>query len=1027
VQNRFRWFSVVAIFSILLSSGLATVQAAPPTQTSVDQTVLQRLADATSGQARVSRHSGTGKVRFIGTSNTKPVARPAGVPASAGSEVVARAYLASYGSLFGLKDQASELVAAKNKALRDGRSSVRFTQRYAGLPVIAGDLVVNLNQNKELLSITGEVLPESALATTAAIAPADAQATARALVAKHYATPAAGLTVSSPTLSVFNPVLLGGPGIQRTSLVWKLEVTGDSAAAIRQYILVDAQTGAVSLSFNQIAHAKERHVCDDNNVVDTDQNENNDCTPAKYVRNEGDPVSAVDDINDAYDYSGATYDFYNTFFGRDSINDSGMVLRSLVRYCPLGDTCPYGNAFWNGQQMTYGDGFATAEDVVAHELSHGVTEYSSNLLYYYQSGALNEALSDIFGELMDLTYAGKNADTAADRWILGEELGGIRNMKNPPSKGDPDRMESPLYTLDPSQADNGGVHTNSGVANKSLYLMTDGDTFNGFTITGLGITKTAQIYYEVETNGLTSGSDYQDFGDLLRQACATLTGQFGITAADCVEVNKVVLATEMDQTPANAPAPDVEMCRPGQSKTVIMTDSFEAPSANWASGTISGAVNTWRNPGLEPYATDGIKNVQATGGNAVENSFFGTTVGFPVIPGMFVHVRHAYDFEAAGSDRYDGGVIEYSTNNGVSWSDAAPFVTANGYNGVIGSDTNPLNGRAAFTGVSNGYTSTRFNLGGLVGQTVKIRFRLGTDNGGAAKGWYIDEPTIYTCGGTGQRSAPYATVLGGITLEQGSGPVTATVATVSDAEQVADSLAIAASGAPAGLDISLDNTNGMVRAAVECACSVPVGTYPITLTVTNNDNLTGAKVFLVEVTPAGQVVEDPSFEVGAPIWEVTSTTWTGLDIPICSTSACSGVPRTGSGWARFGSRVNLVDDSAITQTLNLPAGNATLEFYLNIYAHSGGGTSDYLRVLFDGVEVFRATDADTAYNGGYVRVTLPLANLTAGEHVLSLRSHNTARPSIVRFSVDDLTVIAADNICTAVEEAFKVYLPIIRR
>ncbi|HYF63254.1 MAG TPA: M4 family metallopeptidase, partial [Herpetosiphonaceae bacterium] len=548
MHNRFRWLSLAAIIAIVLSGGLNAVQAAPPTQASADQNVLQRLADASGGQARVSRHSGTGKVRFIGTSNTKPVGRPAGVPSTATGEVAARGYLASYGSLFGIQDQASELVAAKTNSLDDGRTSVRFTQRYAGLPVIAGDVVVNLNRNKELLSMNGEVLPKGTIDTTPAITAAAAQANARAVVADSYKTAAAGLTVSSPTLSVFNPVLVGGPGAKITSLVWKLEVTGASAStAIREYVLVDAKDGVILLRFNQIAHAKERHVCDDENEVDDDFNENNNCTQSDYVRDEGEAATGVEDIDDAYDYSGATYDFFNTFFGRDSIDDNGMVLRSLVRYCPLGDSCPYGNAFWNGQQMTYGEGFATAEDVVAHELSHGVTEYSSNLLYYYQSGALNESFSDVFGELMDLTYAGKNPDTAATRWIMGEELaGGLRDMQDPPNAGDPDRMGSELYKLDPTQADQGGVHSNSGVNNKAAYLMVDGDTFNGFTITGLGITKTAQIYYEVATNGLTSGSDYQDLADQLRQACATLTGQFDITAADCVEVNEVVLATEMD-------------------------------------------------------------------------------------------------------------------------------------------------------------------------------------------------------------------------------------------------------------------------------------------------------------------------------------------------------------------------------------------------------------------------------------------------------------------------------------------------
>ena len=162
--------------------------------------------------------------------------------------------------------------------------------------------------------------------------------------------------------------------------------------------------------------------------------------------------------------------------------------------------------------MLYGDGFASADDVVGHELTHGVTQFESNLLYYYQSGAINESLSDVFGEFVDLTN-GVGNDTAGVRWLLGEDLsiGAIRNMANPPAFGDPDRMTSSLYTG--TTSDNGGVHTNSGVNNKAASLMVDGGTFNGHTVTALGIDKVARFYYKAQVDLLTSGSDYSDLGN----------------------------------------------------------------------------------------------------------------------------------------------------------------------------------------------------------------------------------------------------------------------------------------------------------------------------------------------------------------------------------------------------------------------------------------------------------------------------------------------------------------------------------
>ena len=121
--------------------------------------------------------------------------------------------------------------------------------------------------------------------------------------------------------------------------------------------------------------------------------------------------------------------------------------------------------------MVYGDvhGYPLADDVVAHELTHGVTQYTSNLFYYYQSGAINESLSDVFGEFVDQTN-GRGNDIPSVRWLMGEDvarLGAIRNMQNPPAFGDPDRMTSAFYYR--GADDNGGVHTNSGVNNKAAY------------------------------------------------------------------------------------------------------------------------------------------------------------------------------------------------------------------------------------------------------------------------------------------------------------------------------------------------------------------------------------------------------------------------------------------------------------------------------------------------------------------------------------------------------------------------------
>ena len=112
----------------------------------------------------------------------------------------------------------------------------------------------------------------------------------------------------------------------------------------------------------------------------------------------------------------------------------------------------------------------------------------------------------------------------------------------------------------------------------------------------------------------------------------------------------------------------------------------------------------------------------------------------------FLHFAHAFDFQGPN---LDGGVLEYSTNGGASWTDAAPLIDFNGYRGTIGAGSNPLAGRAAFVESSHGYISTRANLASLAGQSVRFRWRMGLDASTSMWGWWLDDVRIYTCSGLG--------------------------------------------------------------------------------------------------------------------------------------------------------------------------------------------------------------------------------------------------------------------------------------
>ena len=444
----------------------------------------------------------------------------------------------------------------------------------------------------------------------------------------------------------------------------------------------------------------------------------------------------------AHRYANDTYSFYLNYHNRASIDNISLPITSTVHY-----GTNYANAFWNGSQMVYGDayGFPLADDVVAHELTHGVTQFESNLFYYYQSGAINESFSDVWGEFVDLTNGAGN-DSATVKWKMGEDVtghGAYRDMKNPPTYGDPDKMTSPLYVK--TASDNGGVHTNSGINNKAVFLMTDGGTFNGKTVTGLGIPKVAAIYYEVQTNLLTSGSDYADLYYALSQACANLLGgPQGIANEDCQSVRDAADAVQMNSQPATGYNPEATLCPTNMALgTTLFFDDLETNANQWT------PLNPpwYRTTG---YAVSGIYSLYGDDSVTFANYSAVMNTALNNLPAnAFLHFKHAFGFEDFSTSYYDGGVLEYSTDGGMNWFDAKPlFSDGKNYSGTIPIPYgNPLGGRQAFVADSHGYVSSRYNLSSLAGQNIRFLWRVGTDFIGYDLGWLVDDVRIYTCVG----------------------------------------------------------------------------------------------------------------------------------------------------------------------------------------------------------------------------------------------------------------------------------------
>ena len=204
--------------------------------------------------------------------------------------------------------------------------------------------------------------------------------------------------------------------------------------------------------------------------------------PGDIVRSEGDAPTGDENIDRAYDGAGDVYQLYSKQFDRNSLDGMGMPLRATVHHRKN-----YGNAFWNGAQMAYGDGdgqiFKTFTElsVIGHEMSHGIVQFSGGLIYEGQSGALNESFADVFGALTVQHKMGQEAheaDWLIGKGILASGINGValRSMKAPGtaySDGllgqDPQPYHWDLFVN--TTSDSGGVHINSGIPNHAFYIF----------------------------------------------------------------------------------------------------------------------------------------------------------------------------------------------------------------------------------------------------------------------------------------------------------------------------------------------------------------------------------------------------------------------------------------------------------------------------------------------------------------------------------------------------------------------------
>jgi Zn-dependent metalloprotease len=546
-----RWTLLAGALALSLAApqaAFASPQQPTATATSAPDpaaTALRDLKADADGAVTVTRDA-SGEVSAVrSTDGQAMLESDASTPRASAQE-----QLAQYGDAFGIDGSTSKAVVTQTLPSSTGGSVVRADQVVDGVPVFGGQVVLSLDDHQDIVSVTSATTDATDVAS-AVVGQQRAERTAVATTAKSHRVSADRLTATFVGRRLYDPALVHVADPMGARPVWQFTVTNGSD--INETVLVGTDRGEVALHFND-APEINRRICD-NMGLRTNSSSNPVPLCNTPVRIENGPASVTSaDVNSAYDNLGATSDAYAQLAGVDLTDLIGVnvlgtkTLESTVRWCyqPIdadGDHqddygCPYDNAFWDGTQMVFGNGddvifrdFTNDVDVCAHELSHGVTQYTAGLVYTDQAGALNEAFSDIFGSCVD-QYVHK-LDAGEHNWLIGEgvmsdQLYGeaIRSMSHPGTAYD-----NPVLGKDPQAGHMSGYvpggdpHINSGIVNRAFYL----------TAIELGSFPAAQIWYGTLL-GLFPNAQFSDCAYLCAEQARILArdGKVGRNAAQTV-------------------------------------------------------------------------------------------------------------------------------------------------------------------------------------------------------------------------------------------------------------------------------------------------------------------------------------------------------------------------------------------------------------------------------------------------------------------------------------------------------------
>ncbi|MCY1080686.1 M4 family metallopeptidase [Archangium lansingense] len=405
--------------------------------------------------------------------------------------------------------RASDLVMKRTSRDEQGHTHIRYAQTREGLPVFGHELILHVDASGRVYAANG-----SARDGESVPAPSQARMTPEALQRVALESTPGGIRVEG------EPRLLYARSTQdqRLKLAYEVVVTGDYLGTpVRDHVFLDAIDGSFLLRDSDIHNALNRKVYSANT---------GGSLPGTLRRSEGGAATADPVVNKAYDNLGVVYSCYRSLFNRDSYNNAGALLSTTVHY---GNN--YVNAYWNGTQMVCGDGDGVLTnplcddlDIIAHEVTHALTESESNLTYSGESGGLNESMSDITAAYCE---SWSNAwSVGADVWTIGEDIwtpaipgDGARYLDDPAKTGALDYYTNPLP---------GDVYELSGISNLAFTLMTKGGMHprgkSTINVTGLGPQKAGFIFYKANTDFFTPSTTFAQAKTYTEQAAGTLYG-----------------------------------------------------------------------------------------------------------------------------------------------------------------------------------------------------------------------------------------------------------------------------------------------------------------------------------------------------------------------------------------------------------------------------------------------------------------------------------------------------------------------